>query len=141
MISMLERDMHAQWYGDDCGLHTIFLLPPKFVVNNDAVFGNSNNTNFMDGKMSAADYIYYAATHELGHPVLDPLMDNYIDKIDAIPFKMSTFAPSRVVFLCESFLRTLTAYYLQKIRKKRCLIFFYKLKLIKDIFIVMIYLK
>jgi len=118
VISMLETDIHALWFDNTQGSNCLFVLSPKFVVNHDAVFGNSDQTDIMNGKMTAKDYIYYAATHELGHPILDPLLDNYADMIEEIPFKISTFSSSRIVFLSESFLRTLTAYYMQKDKKE-----------------------
>jgi hypothetical protein len=64
--------------------------------------------------MAAKDYIYYGATHEIGHSFLNPIMGNYIKQIDQIPFKYSTADPSKITFLCESFLRSLTAFFLIK---------------------------
>lgn len=89
-----------------------FGLPNTFVVDNDAKFGNSDMTNLQEGKMAAGDYIYYGATHEIGHSFLNPIMDNYIEQINQIPFQYSTGDPSKITFLCESFLRSLTAYFL-----------------------------
>lgn len=41
-------------------------------------------------------------------------MDDYNEKIAQIPFKYSTADPSNITFLCESILRSLTAYFLIK---------------------------
>jgi hypothetical protein len=83
-------------------------------VDNDAKFGNSDITNLREGKMAAKDYIYYGATHEIGHTFLNPIMDNFNKQIDQIPLKYSAADPSKITFLCESFLRSLTAYFLIK---------------------------
>jgi len=81
-------------------------------VDNDAKFGNSDITNLREGKMAVKDYIYYGAAHEIGHAFLNPIMDNYIKQIDQIEFQYSTADPSKINFLCESFLRSLVAYFL-----------------------------
>ena len=44
----------------------------------------------------------------------NPILDNYNEQIAKIPFKYSTADPSNITFLCESFLRSLTAYFLIK---------------------------
>jgi len=114
IITLLEQDIHAYWFSDNGKSSCIFFLSPKFVADHDAVFGNSDTTNLGEGKMAAKDYIYYGATHEIGHAFLNPIMDNFKMQIDLIPFKYSTADPSATVFLCESFLRSLTAYFLIK---------------------------
>ena len=114
IITMLEQDIHAYWFASNDKSNCVFFLSPKFVVDNDAKFGNSDTTNLREGKMAAKDYIYYGATHEIGHAFLNPIMDNFNKQIDQIPFKYSTADPSKITFLCESFLRSLTAYFLIK---------------------------
>jgi len=114
VITMLEQDIHASWFVNDSKSNCMFYLSPKFVVDNDAKFGNSDITNLREGKMAAKDYIYYGATHEIGHAFLNPIMDNYNKQIEQIPFKYSTADPSKINFLCESLLRSLTAYFLIK---------------------------
>jgi len=114
IITMLEQDIHVYWFASNDKSNCVFFLSPKFVVDNDAKFGNSNITNLREGKMAAKDYIYYGATHEIGHTFLNPIMDNFNKQIDQIPFKYSTADPSKITFLCESFLRSLTAYFLIK---------------------------
>jgi hypothetical protein len=114
IITMLEQDIHAYWFENNDRSNCVFFLSPKFVVDNDAKFGNSDTTNLKEGKMAAKDYIYYGATHEIGHAFLNPIMDNFNKQIDLIPFKYSTTDPSKITFLCESFLRSLTAYFLIK---------------------------
>ena len=64
--------------------------------------------------MAAKDYIYYGAAHEIGHSFLNPIMDNYTKQIEQIAFQYSTSDPSKITFLCESFLRSLTAYFLMQ---------------------------
>jgi hypothetical protein len=114
IITMLEQDIHAYWFTRNDKSNCVFFLSPKFVVDNDAKFGNSDATDLREGKMAAKDYIYYGATHEIGHAFLNPVMDNFNKQIDQIPFKYSTADPSGIAFLCESFLRSLTAYFLIK---------------------------
>ena len=114
VIATLEQDIHAYWFTCNDKSNCVFFLSPKFVVDNDAKFGNSEITNLREGKMAAEDYIYYGATHEIGHTFLNPIMDNFSKQIDQIPFKYSTEDPSKITFLCESFLRSLTAYFLFK---------------------------
>jgi len=114
VIATLEQDIHAYWFTCNDKSNCVFFLSPKFVVDNDAKFGNSEITNLREGKMAAKDYIYYGATHEIGHSFLNPIMGNYIKQIDQIPFKYSTADPSKITFLCESFLRSLTAFFLIK---------------------------
>ncbi|MFA5298017.1 MAG: DUF4932 domain-containing protein [Lutibacter sp.] len=114
VITMLEQDIHAYWFTNNNKSNCVFYLPPKFVVDNDAKFGNSDITNLQEGKMAAKDYIYYGATHEIGHSFLNPIMDNYKKQIDQIAFQYATADPSKITFLCESFLRSLTAYFLIK---------------------------
>jgi hypothetical protein len=114
VLTMLEQDIHASWFTNNNKSNCVFYLSPKFVVDNDAEFGNSDLTDIRVGKMAARDYIYYGATHEIGHTFLNPIMDNFNKQIDQIPFKYSTVDPSRTTFLCESFLRSLTAYFLIK---------------------------
>jgi hypothetical protein len=46
--------------------------------------------------------------------ILNPIMDNFNKQIDQIPLKYSTADPSKITFLCESFLRSFTAYFLIK---------------------------
>ncbi len=116
IITLLEQDIHAYWYADNGKSSCIFFLSPKFVAGHDAELGNSDTTILGEGKMAAKDYIYYGAAHELGHAFLNPVMDNFTEQIDLIPFKYSTADPSKVSFLCESFLRSLTAYFLIKNR-------------------------
>jgi len=112
VITLLEKEIHASWFISDYKSQCIFYLTPKFVNDNDAKFGNSDITNLREGKMAAKDYIYYGATHEIGHTFLNPIMDNFNKQIDQIPFIYSTADPSKITFLCESFLRSLTAYFL-----------------------------
>jgi len=114
IITMLEQDIHAYWFTDSDKSNCVFFLSPKFVVDQDAKFGNSDITNLKEGKMAAKDYIYYGATHEIGHAFLNPMMDHFNKQIEQIPFKYSTADPSGTSFLCESFLRSLTAYFLIK---------------------------
>ena len=114
VITMLEQDIHASWFTINNKSDCVFYLSPKFVAENDAEFGNSDLTDIRVGKMAAKDYIYYGATHEIGHTFLNPIMDNFNKQIDQIPFKYSTENPSSLTFLCESFLRSLTAYFLIK---------------------------
>ena len=64
---MLEKDIHSYWFNNNDKSNCVFFLSPKFVVGNDATFGNSDITNLREGKMAAKDYIYYGATHEIGH--------------------------------------------------------------------------
>ena len=64
--------------------------------------------------MSTQDYIYYGATHEIGHTFLNPIFEKYNEQIDQIPFIFSTKDPTKFTFLCESFLRSLTSYFLTK---------------------------
>jgi len=114
VITLLEQDIHASWFTNHTGSTSIFFLSPNFVVDNDAKFGNSDVTNIEEGKMAAKDYIYYGATHEIGHTFLNPIMENYTQTIDQISFNITTSDPSKETFLCESFLRSLTAFYLIK---------------------------
>ena len=114
IITMLEQDIHAYWFTSNPKSNCLFFLSPKFVVDNDAEFGNSDITDLREGKMAAKDYIYYGATHEIGHTFLNPIMDNYIKQIEQIAFQYSISDLSNVTFLCESFLRSLTAYFLIK---------------------------
>ena len=114
IITMLEQDIHAYWYANNNTSNCVFFLSPKFIVDNDAKFGNSEITNLKEGKMAAKDYIYYGATHEMGHAFLNPMLANFNEQIEQIPFKYSTPDPSKISFLCESFLRSLTAYFLIK---------------------------
>ena len=114
VITMLEQDLHAYWFTNNNKSNCVFYLSPKFVVDNDAKFGNSDITDLREGKMAAKDYIYYGATHEIGHSFLNPIMDNYSKQINQIPFQYSTADPSKITFLCESCLRSLTAYFLIK---------------------------
>ncbi len=114
IITMLEQDIHAYWFANNGKSNCVFFLSPRFVVDHDAEFGNSDTTNLREGKMAAKDYIYYGATHEIGHAFLNPIMDHFNKQIDQIPFKYSTADPSGTSFLCESFLRSLTAYFLIK---------------------------
>lgn len=114
IITMLEQDIHAYWFTDYGKSGCLFFLSPRFAGEQDAAFGNSDTTNLREGKMAAKDYIYYGATHEIGHAFLNPMMDNFNKQIDQIPFKYSTPDPSKISFLCESFLRSLTAYFLIK---------------------------
>lgn len=114
VICLLEQDIHSYWFTNNSKSNCVFYLSPKFVVDNDAKFGNSDITNLREGKMAAKDYIYYGATHEIGHSFLNPIMDNYIKQIDQIAFQYSTADPSKITFLCESFLRSLTAFFLIK---------------------------
>ncbi len=111
-ITMLEQDIHAYWFTSNHKSNCVFFLSPKFVINNDAAFGNSEITNLSEGKMAAKDYIYYGAAHEIGHSFLNPMMDNYITQIEQIAFQYATSDPSKITFLCESILRSLTAYFL-----------------------------
>jgi len=114
VITMLEQDIHAYWFTDNNKSNCVFYLSPKFVVDNDAKFGNSDITHLSEGKIAAKDYIYYGAIHEIGHSFLNPIMENYIKQIDQIAFQYSTADPSKISFLCESYLRSLTAYFLIK---------------------------
>jgi len=114
VITMLEQDIHAYWFTNNNKSNCVFYISPKFVIDNDAKFGNSDITDLREGKMAAKDYIYYGATHEIGHSFLNPIMDNYIKQIDQIAFQYSTADPSKITFLCESYLRSLTAYFLIK---------------------------
>jgi hypothetical protein len=114
VIAMLEQDIHSYWFANNDKSNCVFFLSPKFVVDNDAKFGNSDITNLREGKMAAKDYIYYGATHEIGHSFLNPIMNNYIKQINQIAFQYSTADPSKITFLCESYLRSLTAYFLIK---------------------------
>ncbi len=114
VITMLEQDLHAYWFTNNNKSTCVFFLSPKFVVDNDAKFGNSDITDLREGKMAARDYLYYGATHEIGHSFLNPIMDNYSKQIDRIAFQYSTADPSKITFLCESYLRSLTAYFLIK---------------------------
>jgi hypothetical protein len=107
IIAMLEGNIHSYWSSGNPGLYSVFYLAPKFVMNNDAVFGNSTQTNPQKGEMTAKDYIYYGAWHEIGHSFLNPIMDNYNEAIDQLP--LSTKDTKRF-FLCESILRSLTAF-------------------------------
>ena len=114
VITLLEQDIHAYWFTNNNKSNCLFFLSPKFVVDNDAKFGNSDITDLREGKMAAKDYIYYGATHEIGHSFLNPIMDNYITQINQIAFQYSTADPTKITFLCESCLRSLTAYFLIK---------------------------
>ena len=114
VITLLEKDIHASWFTLNDETYSVYYLSPKFSIDSDAKFGNSDITNLREGKMAAKDYIYYGATHEIGHTFLIPIMDNYTSKITQIPFEISTSDPSKTIFLCESFLRSLTAYFLMK---------------------------
>lgn len=112
VITLLENDIHSYWFSGNDKSNCVFFLSPKFVAGDDAEFGNSNITDLREGKMAAKDYIYYGATHEIGHSFFNPIMDNYLQQIEQIPFNYSTPDPSKTAFLCESFLRSLTAYFL-----------------------------
>lgn len=114
VITLLEKEIHASWFISNNKSQCLFYLTPKFVIDKDAKFGNSDITNLREGKMSTKDYIYYGATHEIGHTFLNPIMDNYVNEIDRISFKIITSDPSKITFLCESILRSLTAYFLIK---------------------------
>lgn len=114
VITLLEKEIHSSWFISNNKSQCIFYLTPKFAIDKEAKFGNSDITNLREGKMSAKDYIYYGATHEIGHTFLNPIMDNYVNKIDQISFKIATSDPTKITFLCESFLRSLTAYFLIK---------------------------
>jgi len=112
VICLLEQDIHSYWFNSENRSYSVFFLSPKFIVDNDAKFGNANQSNIKEGKMSAQDYIFYSAGHELGHSFLNPIVDKYKVDIDKINFKISTSDPSKSTFLCESMLRSLTAYFM-----------------------------
>jgi len=114
VITILGQDIHASWFSDNSESYSIFYLSPKFVIDNDATFGNSSITDLSEGKMAAEDAIYYGAMHEFGHAFLNPIMDHYSHKIDKIPFSITTSDPTKTLFLCESFLRSQTAFFLKK---------------------------
>lgn len=111
VICMLEQDIHAYWYKDKKGSNIIFYLSPKFLVENDAKFGNATESNLQEGKMSAVDYLYYGAGHEMGHGFINPVVDNYYQDVEKIKFQIQT-GDSKTNFLCESILRSLTAFFL-----------------------------
>lgn len=115
VIVLLEKDVHSCWFRNDGLRHSIYLLTPKFAIDNDAKFGNSDISNLSEGKLSAADYIYYGSGHEFGHSFLNPLTQNFADQIDAIglDFRKSG-QPTKADFLNESILRAYTAYELGK---------------------------
>jgi hypothetical protein len=72
-------------------------------------------SDLAQGKLSAADYIYYGSGHELGHSFLNPLTQSFADRIDAIGFDFrKSGQPTKVDFLNESILRAYTAYELGK---------------------------
>ena len=112
VICLLEQDIHSYWFNYENKLYSVFFLSPKFTVDNDAKFGNANQTNLKEGKLSAQDYIFYGAAHELGHSFLNPIVDMYKVEIDKINFIISTSDPSKSIFLCESMLRSLTAFFM-----------------------------
>jgi len=113
VICLLEQDIHSYWFDNKNGSNCIFFLSPKFVVGNDATFGNSSQTNLKEGKMSARDFIFYGAGHELGHCFINPIVDKVKVDVDIINFDISTnLDPAKDRFLCESILRSLTAYYM-----------------------------
>lgn len=114
VITMLEQDIHSYWYTSNNKSNCVFFLSPKFIVGDDAEFGNSDTTDLKEGKMAAKDYIYYGATHEIGHAFLNPIFDNLNKQIGLIQLEYTTADPTKVTFLCESFLRSLTAYFLSK---------------------------
>jgi len=114
VICLLEQDIHSYWFNYEHRLYSVFFLSPKFMVDNDAKFGNTNKSNLKEGKISAQDYIFYGAGHELGHSFLNPIVDKYKVEIDKINFIISTSDPSKSTFLCESMLRSLTAYFMIK---------------------------
>ena len=111
VICMLEQDIHSYWYLNTNGSNSVFFLSPKFVVDNDAKFGNANQSNLQEGKMSSVDYLYYGAGHEIGHSFINPIAIFYHDEIEKINFKIQT-GDAKDIFLCESILRSLTAYFL-----------------------------
>lgn len=110
VICLLEQDIHSYWFNYENGSCSVFFLSPKFIVDNDAKFGNANQSNLKEGRMSAQDYIFYGAGHEFGHSFLNPIVDKYKGDVDRMNFKISTSDPSKVTFLCESMLRSMTAY-------------------------------
>lgn len=112
VICLLEQDIHSYWFNYEHRSYSVFFLSPKFVIDNDAKFGNANKSNLNEGKISAKDFIFYGAGHELGHSFLNPIVDKYKVEIDKINFIISTSDPSKSTFLCESMLRTLTAYFM-----------------------------
>lgn len=112
VICLLEQDIHSYWYNHENRSYSVFFLSPKFIVDNDAKFGNANQSNLKEGRMSAQDYIFYGAGHEFGHSFLNPIVDNYKGDVDRIDFKISSSDQSKVTFLCESMLRSLTAYHM-----------------------------
>ena len=115
VIVLLERDVHSCWFRNDGLWHSIYLLTPKFAIDNDAKFGNSDVSNLGQGKLSAADYIYYGSGHEFGHSFLNPLTESFADQINAIGFDFrKSGQPTKVDFLNESILRAYTAYELGK---------------------------
>jgi hypothetical protein len=112
VICLLEQDIHSYWFNYENKLYSVFFLSPKFIVDNDAQFGNANKSDLKEGKISVQDYIFYGAAHELGHCFLNPIVDRYKVEIDKINFIISTSDPSKSIFLCESLLRSLTAYFM-----------------------------
>lgn len=110
IIVLLEKDLHSQWFESDGKFNSIFYLPPKFLINNDVYFGNSDISNPQAGKMSAADYIYYGAGHEFGHSFINNITSNYTNEIDKLDFEIKTYDPTNTDFLNESILRSYTAY-------------------------------
>lgn len=91
------------------------MLTPKFAIDNDAKFGNSDVSDLGQGRLSAADYIYYGSGHEFGHSFLNPLTKNFTDQIDATGFDFrKSGQPTKTDFLNESILRAYTAYELAK---------------------------
>lgn len=115
VIVLLERDVHSCWFWNDGLWHSIFFLTPKFAIDNDAKFGNSDVSNLSDGKLSAADYVYYGSGHEFGHSFLNPLTQTFTDQINAISFDFrKSGQPTKTDFLNESILRAYTAYELAK---------------------------
>jgi hypothetical protein len=115
VIVLLERDVHSCWFRNDGLWHSIYLLTPKFAVDDDAKFGNSTVSSLSEGKLSAADYIYYGSGHEFGHSFLNPLTQTFADQINAISFDFrKSGQPTKTDFLNESILRAYTAYELAR---------------------------
>jgi hypothetical protein len=111
VIVLLESDVHSCWFRNDGLWHSIYFLTPKFAIDGDAKFGNSDVSRLNEGKLSAADYVYYGSGHEFGHSFLNPLTQTFADQINAISFDFRTSGqPTKTDFLNESILRAYTAY-------------------------------
>jgi len=114
VVTLLAEDIQSASFTENGQLLSVFYLAPRFVVNNDINWGNSDSSNYQKGKITAFDFIYYGAGHEFGHTFVDPMLDIYSQKIDSMNLVIKTYDPSNITFLSESIQRSATSYFLIK---------------------------